>query len=137
MAWRSYSGLNLQAARQGPRARLKAARLGLARAPSLHYTQGPRRWEGIADHLKAWKGQCPHYADCSAFATWVLWNALDHFHSRDIVNGAKWQGGYTGTLLAHGRVVKRGWSRKPLDLVLYGQPARRASTSRSTSAVAR
>lgn len=122
MAWRSYSGLDL---RQRARARqlgLKAAQLGLARAPSLHYTQGAKRWDGIARRLKAWKGQCPSYADCSAFATWVLWNALDHFHLKDIVNGASWQAGYTGTLLTHGREVKRGWFKKPLDLVIYGQP---------------
>jgi cell wall-associated NlpC family hydrolase len=120
MAWRSYSGLNLRQRAKARELGLKAARLGLARAPSLHYTQGARRWEGIADHLKAWKGQCPHYADCSAFATWVLWNGLDHYGLKDIVNGANWQGGYTGTQLAHGRVVTRG--KKPLDLVLYGRP---------------
>lgn len=120
MSWRSYSGLNLKQRAKVRELGLKAARLGLHRAPSLHYTQGQKRWEGIAKHLKAWKGQCPHYADCSAFATWVLWNGLDHYHAKDIVNGQKWQGGYTGTQLSHGRVVK--FRKKPLDLVLYGRP---------------
>jgi hypothetical protein len=119
MAWRSYSGLNYKDRKKARELGLKAARLGLERAPSLHYTQGAKRWEGIAKKLKAWKGQCPAYADCSAFATWCLWNALDHFHLKDIVNGADWKGGYTGTQLQHGRVVKYG--KKPLDLVLYGQ----------------
>lgn len=99
---------------------IQAAKLGLRRKDSLHYTQGPNRWEGIDGNEKAWKGECPNYADCSSFATWCLWNGLDHYRLPDTVNGAKWKAGYTGTLNEHGRRV-RGLRRRG-DLILYGDP---------------
>jgi cell wall-associated NlpC family hydrolase len=88
--------------------------------PALHYTQTGRRWDGINKGLKAWKGQFPNYADCSSFATWCLWNGLDHFGVRDVVNGANWKAGYTGTILNHGKLVKKqsNWMRG--DLIVYG-----------------
>jgi cell wall-associated NlpC family hydrolase len=78
------------------------------------------RWEGIARNLKAWRGQYPSYADCSSIATWWLWQGLDHYGVRDVVNGTGWQSGYTGTMLGHGReVVDSGnWLRG--DLFIYG-----------------
>lgn len=98
-----------------------AALVGLAHAASLHYTQDARRWEGIARHLHAEKGQCPGYADCSAFVTWCLWNALYlGYGVRDVVNAQSWRAGYTGTMLRHGKEVqhRENWMRG--DAVLYG-----------------
>ena len=96
---------------------LEAAVLGLHHAPAIHYTQGELRWQGIDRDRKAWRHEYPNYADCSAFATWCLWNGLDHFHHSDTVNGERWRGGYTGTLLEHGRRVT---APIPGDLVIYG-----------------
>jgi hypothetical protein len=101
---------------------LQAAYLGLSRAPSLHYTQGSRRWEGIDEDMRAWRGECPNYADCSAFATWCLWQGLWHFGVRDVVNGQNWTAGYTGTMLAHGKVVKFEQDYLVGDCALYGVP---------------
>lgn len=78
-----------------------AARLALAHAPEVHYTQLAARWEGIAKRLVAAQGQFPRYADCSSFYTWCLWQLLRE--GPDVVNAANWTGGYTGTLLAHGQ----------------------------------
>ena len=103
----------------------RAARLALAHAPEVHYTQdrpdevrrqgGLRRWEGINGHMLASRGRFPRYADCSSFYTWCLWQLLGD--GPDVVNGSGWRGGYTGTLLAHGR-------RADVDVegaaVLYG-----------------
>ncbi len=96
---------------------LQAAVLGLHHAPSIHYTQGPERWSGIDNNRKAWRGQFPTYADCSAYVTWCLWNGLDHFHRPDVVNGQRWQAGYTGTMLQHGIHVG---SPLPGDAIIYG-----------------
>lgn len=95
-----------------------AAYLGLRNAPAVHYTQGSRRWDGINLHKRAYKGQFPNYADCSAFATWCLWDATLRWRPRDFVNGEQWKAGYTGTQQNHG---KRVTGRKlPGDLVFYG-----------------
>jgi hypothetical protein len=66
----------------GPKARIDArhrtvyaARLAYAHRGAIHYTQGSRRWEGIAKGLHAYRGQYPRYADCSAFATWACGTA--------------------------------------------------------------
>lgn len=105
---------------------LQAALLGLRHAPELHYTQSSSRWEGIAENLKAWRHAYPKHADCSSFVTWCLWNGLDHFHTRDVVNGQSWKAGFTGTMVEHGVRVADGthWSLKPqrADAILYGDP---------------
>lgn len=100
---------------------VEAALLTIRHADEVHYTQGPRRWEGIDRELKAFRGQFPRYGDCSALATWWLWNGLDHYGVRDTVNGQAWRAGYTGTMLRSGkRVVHRdNWRRG--DLLVYGQ----------------
>lgn len=103
----------------------RAALLGLHRAPSLHYTQGPDRFEGIAHRLKAFRGQCPHHADCSAFVTWCIWNGLDHYGVRDTVNGAHWREGWTGTMVEHGKHVRRESNVLVGDAALYGDPVGR------------
>jgi cell wall-associated NlpC family hydrolase len=96
----------------------EAAVLALRNAPVVHYTQTARRWDGIAKHLKAWRGEFPHYADCSAFVTWCLWNGLDHYGVGDVVNHERWQAGFTGTMLEHGQKLDRPWDRG--DAVIYG-----------------
>jgi hypothetical protein len=97
-----------------------AALLGLHHAPAIHYSQGAMRFDGIIHQAKAWRGQFPTALDCSAFVTWCLWNGLDHFHLRDIVNGAGWRAGYTGTLAEHGARVD-GLALQRADVALYGR----------------
>lgn len=75
-------------------------------APAVHYTQGARRWDGINRNLKAFQGQYPNYADCSAAFTWAWWNGLAHIGVGDILNGLDFSAGYTGTLLLHGTPVE-------------------------------
>jgi cell wall-associated NlpC family hydrolase len=97
----------------------EGACLVLEHASEMHYTQGPRRWEGIDRDLRAWRGEFPRYADCSALATWILWQGLGHFRVPDIVNGADWRAGFISTLLSHGRELGR---REPIrlgDLAFY------------------
>ena len=77
--------------------------------------------EGITGHFNAAQGRYPQHADCSAFVTWCLWNALHlGFGLDDIVNGDGWRGGYTGTLALHGREVKHLKNVIRGDVVLYG-----------------
>lgn len=99
---------------------VEAALLTIRKAPAIHYTQGDLRWQGINNELKAWKGQFPNYADCSSMGTWWLWQGLDHFGVRDVVNDQNWNWGYTGTMLRCGRPVqhKENWRRG--DLFIYG-----------------
>lgn len=100
---------------------VEAAVLSIRNAPRIHYTQGAQRWQGIARKLVAAKGQYPTQGDCSSMATWWLWNGLRIYGVRDVVNGAAWTAGYTGTQLTHGkRVVHRSnWQRG--DLLIYGR----------------
>lgn len=113
----TVSGLSPAHAHTAVNMTLQAAVLALHHAPAIHYTQGPERWQGIDAYRKAWRGQYPTEADCSAFVTWCLWNGLDHFHHIDTVNGLHWQGGYTGTMLNHGKRVTRPL---PGDAIIYG-----------------
>ena len=115
------SGLNRQNSILARDRAVQAAMLGLHNAGALHYTQDSRRWEGIDEKLIARHGQFPHHADCSAFATWCLWNGLAvPFKMGDIVNGEHWQAGFTGTLAQHGLEVTHGHRVRRADLVLYG-----------------
>jgi hypothetical protein len=101
-----------------------AAMLGLNNAPKINYTQGPARWEGINKHCNARLGQYPHNADCSAYATWCLWNGLYlGFGVRDTVNGADWKAGYTGTMLANGKKVAHEANVQRGDCAIYGHGA--------------
>lgn len=100
---------------------MQAALLGLHHASELHYTQGSERWEGINHHDVASKGQYPKHADCSAFATWCLWNGMYlPFGVHDVVNGQGWEAGYTGTMKDHGIEVVHVVNVIRGDLVLYG-----------------
>jgi hypothetical protein len=115
----AVSGLNASQRAKAREMIIQAAYLALRHAPVIHYTQGNRRWEGIDNKLRAWRGEYPHQADCSSFATWVLWQGLGHFHVRDVVNGAGWLAGYTGTMLGHGKLVRHERNIKHGDLALY------------------
>lgn len=119
----SVSGLSAAHRNAAKHAVVQAAYLGLHHAPELHYTQGARRWEGIDKKLVAARGQYPRYADCSAFATWCLWNGLYVLYGcSDVVNGQRWQAGYTGTQHEHGKRVVHEKNRQWGDLALYGDP---------------
>ena len=116
---RPYSGLNRRQ-RAKARAMVKqACALMYAHRPQVHYTMGSKRWQGMSQKLRAWKGDYPHYSDCSSSATWILWQAYHHFSLPDRVNGTRWQHGYTGTLVQHGKRVNG--TPKVGDLVFYGR----------------
>jgi Putative peptidoglycan binding domain len=87
---------------------LKCARLYVAHSSEIEYTQmRPMQLRRIP-HL-------PSRGDCSASCAMIYFNAdLPDPNGRDYDGG-----GYTGTLLAHGREVSLG-SLQPLDLVFYG-----------------
>lgn len=114
----SVSGLSHAHAKKAVDLTLQAAVLGLHHASVIHYTQGDLRWQGIDRARIASNGGYPNWADCSAYATWCLWNGLHvHLGHTDTVNGQRWQAGYTGTLMEHGQRVS---SLIPGDLVIYG-----------------
>jgi hypothetical protein len=116
----SVSGLSPQHVREAVNAALQAAILGLRNHPAIHYTQGGARWSGIDRSRVAANRQYPPYADCSSFVTWCYWNGLTQRgvkHS-DIINGAGWKAGYTGTMLRHGQQVG---SPIPGDAIIYGR----------------
>lgn len=103
------------------RAAVNAAWLGYSHKSVLHYTQGSRRWEGIRDTRYSARKEFPNYADCSAFVTWCLWNGLYvPYKKPDVVNGADWKAGYTGTMLSHGRPIKSLKNIRWADVVIYG-----------------
>jgi cell wall-associated NlpC family hydrolase len=116
----SVSGLSAAHRAEARDLAVKAAFLALEHKAEVHYTQDARRWEGINKELKAYRNQFPRYADCSAFATWCIWNGLDHFGVRDTVNGSNWRGGYTGTMLSHGKRVMSRDNVLRGDCVIYG-----------------
>jgi hypothetical protein len=103
----------------------QAALLHLAHASQIHYVHPKNpvgdRWEGIHKHLNARRGEFAKHADCSSFATWCLWNALFlGFNLGDVVNGAGWTGGYTGTMRSHGLRVQHEANLLRGDCVHYG-----------------
>ena len=100
----------------------QAALLAYRNRPRVHYTQGEARWSGIKGRRSSLEGEYPFYADCSAFTTWCLWNALFlTYRQPDVVNGLGWDYGFTGTQIRHGRRVDaRAMLRG--DLVFYAKP---------------
>ena len=75
------------------------------------YSQGSDRWQGIADHVKAWN--MAHIGDCSAFYIWLYYACGWPDPTGQGYSGLE---EYTGTLQDHGtRVV----SPAPNDAVLY------------------
>lgn len=117
----SVSGLDKQHVKDAVDTVLQAAVLGYHDRDYIIYTEGGARWSGIDRRDVAAKGQVPRYADCSSFATWCFWNALQVRlpHHSDIINGCGWQAGYTGTMALHGARVDEPI---PADVVLYGPP---------------
>lgn len=104
----------------------QAALLGYAQRPRVHYTQGAARWSGIANKQDAGRGQYPRYADCSAYATWALWNALYLDHGLpDVVNGLSWRYGNTDSQIRHGSLVKSVKDMRMGDLVFYANSGSR------------
>jgi cell wall-associated NlpC family hydrolase len=94
----------------------------LMRDPAaVHYTMGPDRWSAFNENLRIVRGQCLTHGDCSSTTSWLLKNALDHVHHHaDVVNGAHWRAGYTGTQFAHGRRVVHDYNLRIGDLIFYG-----------------
>ncbi len=113
----SLSGLSAAHCHTATNMALQAAVLGYHKRSHINYTEGSGRWDGIDHNRKAWRGEYPYYADCSAYVTWCLWNGLHHYGVRDVVNGAHWQGGFTGTMVHHGRTVHKLF---PGCAVIYG-----------------
>src|SRR6476646_5443586 len=117
----SASGLSREHRIRARDRAVHAAWLAYNHRGSIYYTQGYRRWDGIRLHRNARIGQFPHYADCSSFITWCLWNGLYlGFQTRDVPNGLAWRGGFTGTLLRHGKRVRNRGSIQRGDYVIYG-----------------
>jgi len=117
LPWGSAIGLN-PAQRIAARKRIvRAAWLGYQHRGAIHYTQRARRW-AISTGRRSKRGQYPNYADCSAYATYLLWDATHDHHTRDFVNGAWWRAGFTGTMVRHGVRI----SRPALvgDCIFYG-----------------
>lgn len=129
----SVSGLSATRRADARRRARDAALLGYRNAAKIHYTQGSRRWDGINDTDYSAKGEYPNYADCSAYATWCLWNGLYvPYKVRDTVNGAAWKAGYTGTMLANGKPVVHLKNVLHGDCVIYGK---KGSTGAHTAIV--
>lgn len=88
-----------------------------------YYTQGAARWSGVDAVFGkvAVSKTAPKLrgGDCSAgYTRWILW-ALQQSLGRvphDIVNGAHWNAGYTGTIIA---VCRRVSAPKVGDAILY------------------
>lgn len=126
----SASGLSAAHRKKARSMISQGAGLLLANRGALHYTQGPLRWQGIDKGYRAWKGQMPRYGDCSSTDTWLAWQGLGHFGVRDTVNGQNWKGGYTGTMLKHGKTVRNRSSWDIGDHLIYGVPG---TTGRHTA----
>jgi hypothetical protein len=133
MATGWVSGLSYKHVLDARQRAANAAWLGYKHRDAIHYTQSAARWNGINHKLVAARGQFPDYADCSAFATWCLWNGLYiPYGVRDTVNGSGWCAGYTGTMLQHGRVKTRLKDVRKGDCVIYG---RKGTTGAHTAIV--
>lgn len=117
-----HSPIGLDDGKHRQRAReiaVYAAMMGYHNRQHMIYSEGNARWSGIDDHRLGYKGQFPRVADCSAFTTWALWNAFEHFHiHQDFVNGERFAEGYTGTMVQHGVGVSLN-ALLPGDAIFY------------------
>lgn len=89
-----------------------------------YYTQGAARWQGVAavyGKVKVTKTiPLLRGGDCSAgYTRWMLWALQQHLGRvpHDVVNGASWRAGYTGTIAA---VCTRVTDPQIGDAILYG-----------------
>lgn len=103
----------------------RIGRQDAANPNAAYYTQGAARWQGVtAIYGKvAISSTIPRLrsGDCSAgYTRWVLWGLQQQLGRvpHDVVNGARWQAGYTGTIAA---VCKRVSTPQNGDAVLYGR----------------
>jgi hypothetical protein len=97
-------------------------RLAFQHAAAVHYTQSSARFGGIRGKLRYADGRYPTQEDCSSMYTWAFWNGITSvvgMAAPDLVNGARWTAGYTGTLLSHGRSVPFA-ERQGGDAIIYG-----------------
>lgn len=123
----SVSGLGAKHRGEVRKAVLQGVRALAANPSDVHYTQGAKRWDGIAHKKHPGGPLLPFYGDCSSTATWLLWLGLHHYMGekygrpvRDLVNGTHWTGGFTGTIASHGKPVAHLGNIDVGDLVLYG-----------------
>jgi hypothetical protein len=115
------SGLSDAHARHSRVLIVKASELMMRHQSVIHYSQEANRWEGINNKLTVLKGQYPKHADCSSTATWMLWDAMHRpYGVRDLVNGANWTAGYTGTMYTRGKAVAHDKNLMIGDLIFYG-----------------
>ena len=92
---------------------VSTAKLGVSKAPQIHYTQDSRRMQGVREQIRP--QAVPSWEDCSSFATWTYWVA-----GAPAPNGRGYDGyGYTGTLVENGKRIPVG-SAQPGDLIFYG-----------------
>jgi hypothetical protein len=118
---RRISGLSDEHAFHARRVIIKDVHNMLVHKHEIHYSQGPRRWEGINNHCTHLHGTFPKHCDCSSTSTWMLWDALARpYDVRDLVNGAHWVAGFTGTQYNHGKRVIHDSNLKIGDLIFYG-----------------
>jgi cell wall-associated NlpC family hydrolase len=120
----SVSGLSREHVKKAVNGTLQAAIVSLHHASESHYahpdnpSESELRWQGIDRRRVASRGQFPVWTDCSSFLGWCYWNGLYlRGHHSDIINGERWLGGYTGTMLEHGRGVSEPI---PGDAIIYG-----------------
>lgn len=123
----SVSGLRAKHRAEVRREILRSIRLLVAHPGDVHYTQGSGRWDGIAHKKHPSKGLFPFYGDCSSTDTWLLWLGLHHYMGekygrpvRDLVNGTNWTGGFTGTMVRHGKPVAHDRNLMVGDQIFYG-----------------
>lgn len=118
---RRISGLNDQQAAHARRVILKDAHNMIVNKGRVHYSQNRNRWVGIDTRCTHLRATYPKTCDCSSTTTWMLWDAIARtYHVHDIVNGANWKAGYTGTQYSHGKRVKHDSNLKVGDLIFYG-----------------
>ena len=82
------------------------------------YSQGSDRWNPIESGASPVTGKMWTVGDCSSVGTWVVWHGVRRT-GPDIVNGQRWNGGYTGTQIEFGRRITTGMY-VPGDLAFYG-----------------
>eukprot|EP00549_Striatella_unipunctata_P017274 CAMPEP_0118673512 /NCGR_PEP_ID=MMETSP0800-20121206/365_1 /TAXON_ID=210618 ORGANISM="Striatella unipunctata, Strain CCMP2910" /NCGR_SAMPLE_ID=MMETSP0800 /ASSEMBLY_ACC=CAM_ASM_000638 /LENGTH=192 /DNA_ID=CAMNT_0006568587 /DNA_START=297 /DNA_END=875 /DNA_ORIENTATION=- len=80
-----------------------------------HYTQGPKRWNGIL--YKNYPPDAPDFSDCSSAVSWIYWTVFGQ--GPDFLNRENWTAGYTGTMKSHGRSISLSDALQG-DLVFYG-----------------
>ncbi len=92
-----------------------------SRRQYIDWVDTSSRWAGISKYVCP--PSVPATSDCSAFATWLYWAAFGK--TSDVMNGASWTAGYTGTQSTYGTWVAGGkgtsYAAAQLgDLVFYG-----------------